>query len=237
MRSSEIPLFLENPHDCPYVEGEQCSNIICEIPEAGSEMMDMLFAGGWRHFGDTFFRPQCPKCQKCKGIRIKVREFRPNRSQQRNLKANSELKAVVSDVIVNSTRLNLVNKFQDWRSVSRNWKEQNYSENQYRDSFFWQKKTSRELAIYNQKNELIAVSLFDEATRHLNAIYTYYNPEMRKFGLGNFAILQLIEHARLHNKEWVYLGLWNPECISLSYKGRFSGAEIFNYDTGEWGES
>jgi len=49
-----------------------------------------LLRRGWRRFGLDFFRPACPRCVKCRSLRIDVPEFKPSSSQQRNLRRNSE---------------------------------------------------------------------------------------------------------------------------------------------------
>src|SRR5438128_4966746 len=43
---------------------------------------------GWRRFGHSVFRPQCPACNKCLSLRVPTATFQANRSQRRNRAAN-----------------------------------------------------------------------------------------------------------------------------------------------------
>ena len=51
-------------------------------------------------------------------------------------------------------------------------------------------------------------------------------------GLGNFAILWQIEHARTLNLSWLYLGFWIESCQKMAYKTRYKPVQGFV--NGKW---
>src|SRR5260221_6477797 len=70
-----------------------------------------LLRRGWRRFGEDFFRPACPRCVKCRSLRVNVGEFKPSRSQRRTLQRNSQIRVVVQSPTVTMEHLRLYNAY------------------------------------------------------------------------------------------------------------------------------
>lgn len=227
-----VPILVEEPHVCPYVPTQKCSNIRFVLPQGGPDFMDLLLDKGFRHFGADFFRPECPGCTLCEGIRVPLATFAPSRSQKRCFSANQDLKWEIGPVVIDEERLSLLNRFQASRSLTHEWDLHWYSAEQYRSSFSWDSSVTHELTLRDAAGVLLGVGILDFAEKSLSGIYNYHDPRAAHRGLGTFLILAEIEEARRRGMEFYYLGLWNSQCASLSYKARFHPHQLLQ--CGEW---
>lgn len=221
MLYESVPILVEEPHPCPYVTGKLCSNIRFVLPSGSADFMEILLERGFRHFGADFFRPECPDCRLCEGIRVPVSSFVPSKSQKRCLAANRDLTWEVGPVVVDEERLELLNRFQASRSLTHGWELHWYSSEQYLSSFGWDPQVTHEIALRDAGGRLLGVGIVDLAERSLSGIYNYHDPHESARGLGTFLVMAEIEEARRRGMDNYYLGLWNPECASLAYKARY----------------
>ena len=72
---------------------------------------------------------------------------------------------------------------------------------------------------------LVAAALVDQLADGLSAVYSFFEPEERRRGLGTYIILWLIDEARRRAVQHLYLGYWVRECDKMAYKTRFQPAE------------
>jgi len=216
-----VPILIEEPHTCPYVSSKLCSNIRFVLPGGSPEFIELLLEKGFRHFGVDFFRPECPDCQLCEGIRVPVWRFTPSRSQRRCWKDNSDLSWELGPAVIDDERLELLNRFQASRSLTKDWELHWYNEDQYRSSFTWENGVTQEMTVRDRDGHLLGVGIVDLAENSLSGIYNYHDPRESHRGLGTFMILAEIEETRRRGLDFYYLGLWNPQCPSLDYKARF----------------
>ena len=79
--------------------------------------------------------------------------------------------------------------------------------------------------------KLLAVAVTDVLSDSLSAVYTFFDPEYSARSLGTFAILQQIEHAKLHHKNFVYLGFWLDQHKKMDYKRNFQPLEFMQGKT------
>lgn len=221
-----IPVFRELPHECPYIKDRQCSNLRFELSKVEPEFMELLLERGFRHFGDHFFRPDCPGCIACVGVRIPVKTFQPNRSQRRCLKDNRDLILDAGPIVVDEERLELLNRFQTARWIDKGWGLIEYDEAQYRSSFFWDSNISQELTVRNEKGDLLGVGIVDFSARSASATYHFHDPREAHRGIGTWMVLKEIQLLQEMGLNYLYLGLWNGECKSLDYKQRFKPYEM-----------
>ena len=84
----------------------------------------------------------------------------------------------------------------------------------------------------DEKNILNGVMLIDYQNDGLSAVYSFYNPKYKKYGLGNYMILKLIDVAKNMNLKYVYLGYYIKNVEGMNYKKRFTPGEI--YQDGKW---
>ncbi|MDD2794452.1 arginyl-transferase family protein, partial [Acidocella sp.] len=80
------------PLPCPYVEGRTERKVVIELAGVSAETLhDRLSRGGFRRSHNIAYAPVCPNCNACVPIRIRARDFTPNRTQKRIARLNADL--------------------------------------------------------------------------------------------------------------------------------------------------
>lgn len=233
MHDRTLTLCIEYPHSCPYLPDRITSNLRFSLQGATPEMMEALLENGFRHFGNEFFRPACPGCTLCSGLRIPLQTFLPNRSQRRCLKENQDLLWNWEEVRIDDERLELLNRFQASRSAGKGWGLQQFDAKSYATGFIWDATITREMSVRDRDGRLVAVGIVDHAGTSLSGVYHYHDPDLAWRGLGTWMILQQLSWGLANHYDWLYLGLWNPETSSLAYKGNFLPHQCRN-QSGDW---
>ena len=75
-------------------------------------------------------------------------------------------------------------------------------------------------------NKLIGVILLDINNNDLSAVYSFFEPKLSNFGLGNFMIIQCLLYGKKNKYKYLYLGYYIKEISSMSYKLRFKPGQI-----------
>lgn len=192
-------------------------------PEEYQERLE----GGWRRFGHSLFRNRCPACRACQSLRVLVNEFRPNRSQRRCAKTNRGLtERLVTTPSISREKLLLYHRFHQFQTYHKGWPEvEDKAHFAYVASFVENPLPTEEWQYYRD-GQLVGVGYVDVVPHGLSAIYFFYDPAYRRFSLGTWNILSLIEEARHRGMAYVYLGYYVPGCRSLEYKANFRPCEI-----------
>lgn len=187
---------------------------------------------GWRRFGYAIFQPRCERCRACRSLRVVVDRFRPNRSQRRAWKMNTDLKLVVGPPSVSEEKVELYDRFHEFQRGKRGWEEQApKEESSYVEMFVANPFPALEWCYY-LGNRLVAVGYVDHVPQALSAIYFFYDPAMRRRSLGTFNILRIIECAKRLEIPHVYLGYFVEGCRSLEYKANFAANQIIDEGLG-----
>ena len=71
------------------------------------------------------------------------------------------------------------------------------------------------------KDKLINVAVTDQLNDALSSVYTFYDPDYRKQGLGIYSILKQIDIAKQKEKNFLYLGYQIDDCQKMNYKNRY----------------
>jgi arginine-tRNA-protein transferase len=72
---------------------------------------------------------------------------------------------------------------------------------------------------------LVAACVWDTLGDALSAVYSFFDPDQPRRGLGNFMVLRLIARASEAGLAHVYLGYWIAESPKMAYKTRFHPIE------------
>ena len=84
----------------------------------------------------------------------------------------------------------------------------------------------------DQDHQLVGSVLTDKQQDGMSAVYSFFDPEFNKFGLGNYMIIQCLLFGRSKKYEYLYLGYYIEELSSMSYKSRFKPGQILKNN--EW---
>jgi arginine-tRNA-protein transferase len=78
-----------------------------------------------------------------------------------------------------------------------------------------------------ENGQLLAVAVCDHVNSGLSAVYSYYTPDAPKRSLGTYCVLKMIEHAKLMELEYLYLGYLIDGSHKMRYKQFFRPLEVF----------
>ena len=78
----------------------------------------------------------------------------------------------------------------------------------------------------DRSGTLCAVCLTDRTTDGLSAVYSFFETDRSRDGLGNYVVLWLIEQAQRLELPYVYLGYWIENSPKMAYKARFQPLEL-----------
>lgn len=193
--------------------------------------MDALWADGWRHFGELFFRNNTDiydsQLHSVFPLRIRLAQFGFSRSQRRVLKKNSDLAVRTGPARITEDKLAMFRvhrqRFRDRVPYS------------LYDFLSFSPSDSpcetREISVYLDE-ELVAASFFAVGERSVSAVYGIFDPAHAPRSLGIFTMLREIEIAIAEGKEFYYQGYCYDAPSFYDYKKRFSGLERFDWNTG-----
>src|SRR5258707_14151502 len=97
--------FRASLYTCSYLPQEIASLEYGILVGVTARAYQDLLRRGWRRFGEDFFRPACPRCVKCRSLRVDVDEFKPSRSQRRTTQLNSQIRVIVQTPTVTADHL------------------------------------------------------------------------------------------------------------------------------------
>ena len=189
---------------------------------------------GWRRFGFSVFRPQCPACNACRSLRVLADRFQPNRSQRRVRKANERaIRLQIDSPRVTRAKLDLYDRYHDMQSDVKGWpRHEAKDKNSYSNSFVENPFPTEEWC-YFLEDRLVGVGYVDHLPSALSAIYFFHDPGERPRSLGTWNVLQVIERAQELNIPYVYLGYFVEGCPSMQYKASFRPNQVLSPD-GNW---
>jgi arginine-tRNA-protein transferase len=221
--SDTIQFYQDKPHSCSYLEKQQAQNI---YPDPHLPMSNGLYSRliqiGFRRSGDFSYRPYCPNCSACVPVRINVSQFKPNRTQRRCLKKNSDLTISVHLPEFNQEHFALYERYLKMRHQGGGM--DNPTKESYM-SFLKSDWSDTGFIEFRHESELVAVAVTDFVADGASAFYTFFDPDFEKRSLGTFAILSQLKIAKQHGLPYLYLGYWIESCKKMVYKQQFSGLE------------
>jgi arginine-tRNA-protein transferase len=177
---------------------------------------------GFRRSGNDIYRPHCLSCQACQSLRVLTTHFIPSKSQKRLLKRGQHFDVEISKVI----RSNYYPLYEKYIN------EIHYDGSMFPASLeqfqsFTQNKITEQIYIETwHDDKLISIAVTDDIPNALSAVYTFYHPDYRKYGLGVLSILKQIEISNQLEREFLYLGYQINSCDKMNYKNRFKPHQI-----------
>ncbi len=198
---------------------------------ATPEQMDSLWALGWRHFGDYFFRYSVSRhsggLRTVTPLRVDLSKFAPSRSQRRVRSRNSDLRVVIRDTFIDAVKEELFYRH-------RERFEENIPDSIY--NFLSEEPAvepcrNQEICVYDG-DRLLAASFLDVGLRSTSAVYAMFDPSESKRSLGIFTMLEAIRYSRDLGCRYYYPGYAYREPSHYDYKKNFSGSEYYDWRGG-----
>ncbi len=221
---SSLKLFATAPHPCSYLSGEEATTVFIDpAAEVDQELYSQLSQLGFRRSGGHLYRPHCASCQACVSCRIPVRLFRPNRSQKRCIKKNSDIELRLTDSIQTDEHYRLYEDYITTRHADGDMYPP--SREQY-EAFLSPAWGTTRYIEYRLDNQLLGVAVCDQLKDGLSAVYTFFDSREAKRSLGAFAILAQVQKARELGLKYVYLGYWIRDCQKMAYKTQYRPLQL-----------
>lgn len=221
-----LTFYRSAPMPCPYLEGRSEQQLFTELNgSASQEQFEVLSRGGFRRSHQVIYRPACRNCNACIPVRVAVADFRASRAWRRVIKANGDLS--VADTGKNATDEQFA-LFQRYVTTRHGDGEMaNMTRRDYGAMVLTSPVESSVVEFRAPEGGLVAACLIDHLTDGLSAVYSFFDPDGDRQSLGSYIVLWLIQHARLHNLDHVYLGYWVEGSKKMAYKARFRPLEGF----------
>ncbi len=219
-----VKVYATPPHPCSYLPDQQAANAFLDPTfTPGPGAYQMLVDQGYRRSGDHLYRPVCPDCHACLSCRVRTADFRPNRSQRRCWKRNADLQATIKPAAWSDEAFDLYRRYLNSRHADGDMA--NPDEESFR-SFLYADWSDTRFIEFRLHGKLVSVAVVDLLPRGYSAVYTFFDPELGARGLGTYAVLWELEHARLQGLPLVYLGYWIEGSRKMHYKSRFRPLEV-----------
>lgn len=207
-------------------------NEMFSAPSVTPDQLDRLLAAGWRHFGPRFFRYSLgvyrDEIRRVLPLRVRLADFKPSKSQRRNLRKNGDLRTEVRLIAITPESDDLFHRHKE------------RFETGVPASIYEFLSTepatlpceAMELAVYDG-DKLAAVSYFDLGSATVSGIYAMFDPAYESRGLGGFTMLKEIELAVSRGCEFYYQGYAYEGHSFYDYKKRYSATEAYDW-RGHW---
>ncbi len=206
---------------------------VFQCADVSAEMMDQLWASGWRHFGPIFFRYSLSEDEEglrtITPLRLDLQNHTLSKSQRRVLRRNADLRCEFHPAEMTEAACGM---FQ--RHKGRFQK--NVPEGL--DNFLSQDPARvpcecRECRVYLGE-ELIALSYLDVGQGSSSAVYGMFEPAHTARSLGIYTMLREIEHTQSLGFRYYYPGYATREPSAYDYKKQLRGLEELDWETGAW---
>ncbi|CAG9296566.1 arginyltransferase [Celerinatantimonas diazotrophica] len=225
---SPLKIGMTPEHDCPYLSAHQARELVVFMTNDAEYSYQEFIEQGFRRSGNDVYRPHCIRCQQCQSLKVDVQNFTPTRSQKRVLKRNQDLSfkwAEESSI----EQFALYKRYLSCRHNDGGMLQHSFSDYRNFLQSFWQ--TTRFLEVYLD-GKLVAVAVTDWLSFGLSAVYSFFAPEIAKRSPGHWLILNQIQQAKEHQKQWLYLGYQIDSCQKMNYKQHYYPHQRFIY--GQW---
>lgn len=229
--------YVTAPQPCPYLDNRQERKLFTSLQgEFAQSLNDSLSKQGFRRSQNVLYRPSCAGCTACMSARIRVADFKPNKSQKRVARKNSFLKREARSPWATEEQYNLFQFYLQSRHSDGGMADMDVFE----FAAMIEETPVRSRVIEyetpddtpNMDTGLTAVCLTDVFDDGVSMVYSFYDPDLASNSLGTYIILDHIEIAREAGLPYVYLGYWVPNSPKMGYKARFSALEVFK--NGSW---
>lgn len=225
-----IPLLASPDYECSYLPEQLARSAFINPYFALTPIVyEQLLKQGYRRSGDEVYKPYCRQCHACIPCRIPVRQFKPNRGQQRCWKKHANTTVVIKPPVFEQAHYDLYMRYQKTRHSGGGMEQSSPEDYINFLSSRWCTTCFAEISVDNQ---LAGVAIIDQFPRSWSAVYTFFDPELEHLSLGIYAVLWQIQQLKQHRLDYLYLGYWIKECRKMAYKDNYQPLEIL--ENNQW---
>lgn len=212
-------------HPCAYLADRTARTVVVDpgFP-INNRAYSELLRRGMRRSGSHIYSPACPSCRSCQSLRIPVDTFQPRRRQRRCWQHNADLTASMVTPGFSVEHFSLYRRYLLARHPGDGMDD--HGPDDYLD-FLVAPWSDTRFVEFRLHGTLLAVAVIDVVEDGFSAVYTFFDPEFTRRGLGTYAILWQIDAARRYALDHVYLGYWIAESEKMRYKADFSPCEVY----------
>jgi leucyl-tRNA---protein transferase len=222
--------FMTNAGPCPYLAGKTERKVFTELSgEHASELNDALGRIGFRRSQNVAYRPSCADCSACVSVRIVASEFKPNATQRRLIKRNSDLVVSACKPWSTAEQFALLQRYLQNRHPTGGMTEMDevdfadMVEQSPVDTYVIE---YREPSTGGRPGKLVGACLTDRQGDGLSMIYSFFDPDSSdRMGLGSYIIVDHVLRAQRAGLPYVYLGYWVEGSERMGYKIRYRPIE------------
>ena len=230
IRQNKPDLYLSMPHPCSYLDGRMSTILFVDPQRVLSQGEYGAFVRqGFRRSGDLVYRPHCQGCRACVAVRVPVRGFSPTRGQRRVWGRNSDMSIVENPACFEAEHFELYRRYQAGRHPDSGM---NDADPQKYLGFLASCQVDTAFFELRLAGRLLGVAVVDVLPDGLSAVYTFYDPNLPKRGLGVYAVLWEIAETARRGLDYLYLGYWIAESPKMSYKTNYRPVEALQ--DGHW---
>ena len=208
--------YVTAPQPCPYLAGRLERKLFTHLThDKPAALVDNLLKGGFRRSQNIAYMPYCDGCQACISVRVLVDEFKPGRSLRRVLDVNRDLSVRRLQSTPTSEQYGLFRAYIDAR----------HADGGMADMTVLEYRLGMPAPGLREHRPLLAAALCDRLSDGVSMVYSFYDPEASRRGLGTYMILDHIDYVRRLGLSYLYLGYWIHGSPKMSYKRRFQPQE------------
>ncbi|SFG16407.1 arginine-tRNA-protein transferase [Palleronia marisminoris] len=228
--------YVTAPQTCPYLPDRVERKLFTALSGDDAQLLnDTLSRQGFRRSQNVLYRPSCSECSACLSARIRVADFKPNRTHRKIINRNAAMTRAANAPWATEAQYELFRAYLDCRHADGGMADMDIFEFA---AMIEETPIRSRVVEYSHPDpetgasELAAVCLTDVLEDGLSMVYSFYDPAAAQRSLGTYAILDHVEIAREAGLPYVYLGYWVPGSTKMGYKSRFDALEI--YKGGAW---
>lgn len=221
--------FTTAPLPCPYLPDRLERKLVTELSGPGAENLhEALARSGFRRSHSIAYAPACPGCKACVPVRVVVKDFERRRTLSRLWRENADLIATRVPARATTEQYELFARYQQSRHAGSDMALMGFYEYSAMiedspiDTFM--------VEFRDRAGVLTAVCLTDRTSDGLSAVYSFFESNGSRDGLGNYVVLWLIAQARKLDLPYAYLGYWISNSAKMAYKARFQPLECLGPD-------
>lgn len=204
-----------------------------ECDSVPPEMMDRLWAAGWRHFGIRFFRYSTDFIEDrpvtITPLRLDLEKFTPTQSQRRVLRRNADTRCefIPASLSPEARAMFHAHKMRFKDNIPDDLSE-----------FISHSPGTIPCPCFECRiwvgDDLAAISFLDLGLTASSAVYGVFDPAHSRRSLGTYTMLSEIEHSRAAGHRYYYPGYATLEPSPYDYKKQFTGMEYLDWRLNAW---